>query len=114
MYKQLTATIAIAVLMAMAVGQAQGQTTTVVTTPTETHHYFHHFNHFRNGLGLGVLGSLYNNPCAGFPGTIAIQTSNGITCVSTGNAINDIQGLNEPIIISGFGHHHFGEFRHFR
>lgn len=79
------------------------QAQTVVTTVN----HFHHGNHFGASLGLGVLGSVINNPCASFPGTVAIQTTNGVTCVSEGNAINDIQGLNEPIIISGFGGHHF-------
>lgn len=100
MYKQTTIITAIAVLMAFGFASSvNAQTVTVV------HNHIHGGHHFRSDFGLGVLAAI-NNPCASLPGTVAIQTTNGITCVSTVNALNDIQGFNEPIIISGFGGHH--------
>lgn len=102
MNKQITAmALALIAVAIVGVNQVNAQTVTVV------HNHIHGGHHFRSDFGLGVLASI-NNPCASLPGTVAIQTTNGITCVSTVNALNDIQGFNEPIIISGFGgHHHF-------
>lgn len=96
----------VAVMMAVAlVGSANAQTTTVV----ETHHFHNHFG-FRNHLGLGILSQL-ENPCISIPGTVAVQTSAGVECVTVSSVgsglLNGAYGTN--IIIGGFGehfHHH--------
>lgn len=104
MYKQLSLAV-VAVMMAVALtGQVNAQTTVVTT-----HHHFNHFG-FRNHLGLGILSQL-ENPCIAVPGTIAVQTSAGVECVTVSSVgsslLNGAYGSN--IIIGGFGehfHHH--------
>lgn len=107
MYKQLTIAV-VAVMMAFAlVGSANAQTTVVTT-----HHFHNHFG-FRNHLGLGILSQL-ENPCISIPGTIAVQTSAGVECVTVSSVgsglLNGAYGTN--IIIGGFGEHHFFHHNH--